>query len=63
MAMPRAQLEGKIFGRLTVIAHVRTQKNGSVWGSQCSCGNYTEVITSGLNSGGTQSCGCWTQTL
>ena len=52
-------LEGKRFGRLTVL-----QKAGScnakktLWLCRCDCGNEKEIIGSNLNSGKTKSCGC-----
>lgn len=47
------------FGSLTALGPVRKSKNGRIiWLCQCKCGNMTEVRTSHLMSGHTQSCGC-----
>lgn len=51
--------QGSVVGRLTVIKIVDKAKNGSnIWLCQCCCGNTKEVISSSLNSGLVQSCGC-----
>lgn len=51
--------EGSIVGRLTVVEVVGRSKNGSkIWKCVCSCGNEKDVISSSLNSGLVQSCGC-----
>lgn len=51
--------EGSIVGRLTVIKIVAKAKNGSnIWLCRCCCGNTKEVISSSLNNGLVQSCGC-----
>lgn len=50
---------GSVVGYLTVIEHVGKSKNGSkMYLCSCSCGGSIEVISSSLNSGLTQSCGC-----
>lgn len=43
------------FGKLTVKQYL----NHSKWLCVCDCGNYTEVNTTHLTSGHTQSCGCF----
>lgn len=49
------ELEGKIFGYLTVIRYNKEKKK---WECRCSCGNTTYVPTKNLKSGNTKSCGC-----
>ena len=52
------KLEGRVFGRLTVIEKVNSKRRESVWRCQCECGN--ESITLGylLTKGACKSCGC-----
>lgn len=53
------KLEGKVFGRLTVIKSVGKDRHGFIkWLCKCECGNETTVITNSLTSGSTKSCGC-----
>jgi hypothetical protein len=53
------ELLGQRFGRLLVIKKINRRKNGCVvWGCQCDCGNYVEVIGTSLKNGNTRSCGC-----
>lgn len=52
-------LQGQTFGRLTVLEkrnHIDRRR--VEWACQCECGSKTSVITHGLTSGGTKSCGC-----
>lgn len=55
-------LTGKVFGRLTVLKLVRTEKRASTthfyWLCECTCGNKKEVSRRYLNNGSTRSCGC-----
>ena len=52
-------LTGQIFGFLTVVKDTGKRQNKNViWLCKCKCGNETEVITSNLHDGSTQSCGC-----
>ena len=55
----RAKLEGKRFGRLTVIEidHI-DEKQHVFWKCKCDCGNYTVVRTPHLTRGKIRSCGC-----
>ena len=57
-----SKLEGKQFGRLTVIedSEKRDNRGGIIWKCQCSCGNFSFVSTSNLTrlSESTISCGC-----
>lgn len=56
---PIKDLAGKVFGRLTAVRHVSTNKHGqAVWLCQCSCGNAHEVVSQSLVLGHTTSCGC-----
>jgi hypothetical protein len=48
-------LVGKTFGKLKVVA---LKEKPRKWVCVCSCGIFTEVITSLLNNGNTKSCGC-----
>lgn len=50
---------GSVVGRLTVVSEAGRSKNGSkIWHCRCECGNTKNVISSSLNSGLVQSCGC-----
>lgn len=54
-------LNGQVFGRLTVIRMSYTRnsyKNLIKWVCKCSCGKEVEVLTSNLVRGITRSCGC-----
>jgi len=54
-----AELVGKKFGRLSVVARIANAKNGkAMWRCVCECGNEKLTNTHHLNSGNTQSCGC-----
>ena len=57
------KLEGKKFGKLTVLEQVESIREDSgmlrtAWKCQCDCGNIVIVKTLNLNSGDTTSCGC-----
>ena len=55
----KVDLTGQRFGKLVVVSLSDVRKgNRRVWRCQCSCGNYTDVITKSLTSGNTKSCGC-----
>jgi hypothetical protein len=52
-------LEGQIFGRLTVVSYAgKSNSKKSLWTCICECGNETTVMTFELTSTGTRSCGC-----
>lgn len=54
-----AQLQGRVFGRLTAIEPTDQRADNSVvWLCRCSCGNSTYVPSGSLIKGNTQSCGC-----
>lgn len=52
----RAQLEGRTFGRLSVLRLSRIDKSRAVWEVICDCGNRFEVDTHALNRGRTRQC-------
>jgi 5-methylcytosine-specific restriction endonuclease McrA len=56
--VPRKNLTGMIFGRLTVIGLSRFIGNKSIWKCLCSCGTELDVIGNSLSTGNTRSCGC-----
>jgi hypothetical protein len=51
-------LEGKRFGKLTVLKRVVSIKRNVHWSCRCSCGGETVAITGNLLSGRHKSCGC-----
>lgn len=51
-------LEGKKFGRLTVLSYGCKRKNKHYYKCKCECGNNKEVYSYNLMSGHTKSCGC-----
>lgn len=54
-----AQLEGKKFGRWTVIRQIRNDSKGCArWLCKCECGNFGTPKTSILKNGMSKSCGC-----
>lgn len=56
----KAQLEGMIFNRLTVLADVgkRSKKGAILWLCLCECGTTTFVQTNHLKKNRVKSCGC-----
>jgi len=55
----KIELEGKKFGRLTVICDSGIRKNRMVvWECLCDCGNKHYITTTALTVSGTKSCGC-----
>lgn len=55
----KADLRGRVFGRLTVVSEApRTGKSSVRWFVLCECGVSTDVLGASLVSGATQSCGC-----
>jgi hypothetical protein len=53
------RLEGKRFGRLTVLSfHGKNKYNRSMWLCQCDCGNKKVISSNSLQQGLTRSCGC-----
>lgn len=58
--MPAAkQLDGQVFGRLTVIGRFRSRNGRVTWLCRCECGKLHEAVSHALTSGHTKSCGCW----
>lgn len=56
--MPKAlDLTGQKFGKLTAISKLPSKNRKTYWLCKCDCGNETEVQTSHLRNGNTQSCG------
>jgi len=57
--LPRSDITGKKFGRLTAIKFIRMGNNfQSYWLFRCDCGNEIETRLSRVNYGHTKSCGC-----
>src|SRR5438128_3392534 len=56
--MARRKLEGKVFGRLTVLRFYHCYKDGGFWLCRCECGTMKTVGTYPLWAGLTRSCGC-----
>jgi len=55
----RLRLEGRRFGRLTVLEFVGIDdRNHTVWKCRCECGNEIPVVGTQLTGGITRSCGC-----
>jgi len=57
MAMPRKDITGQMFNRLTVVSFSHTDRE-SHWHCRCDCGTMTVVRGGRLRSGETESCGC-----
>ena len=54
------KLEGKEFGRWTVLRRVENNKYGrSMWLCRCECGEEVVVDGGSLTKGATKSCGCY----
>lgn len=51
-------IEGQLFGRLTVIGYKGLVGNHREWYCLCDCGNVTVVFANTLQNGCTKSCGC-----
>ena len=53
-------LNGKKFGKLTVLGEtdMRSNKGNVIWKCICDCGNICYITTNHLQTGNTQSCGC-----
>ena len=68
MVKVRKNKIGKVYGKLTVLEQAEDHigSNGrhfAQWLCQCECGNITIVQGGDLESGHTQSCGCWRKEL
>ena len=58
--MPRKDLKGQRFNRLTVLQldTEKTNKQRSYWICKCDCGKIKSIRSDQLTSGKTKSCGC-----
>ncbi len=56
--MRALELEGQVFGRLTVLNMTRTKQGRTYWKCLCSCGNSNWVRVDSLTLGASKSCGC-----
>lgn len=54
----KINLEGKVFGRLTVLYRNGSKNRNAVWHCRCDCGNEVDVRSDSLRNGRTNSCGC-----
>ena len=58
--VPFSELQGKKYGRLTVIAEAgRSRARSRQFLCHCECGNEKIVTYGNLNAGHIRSCGCW----
>lgn len=57
--MSQIALEGRKFGRLTVIKYEYSKNYKRYWLCKCECGNEKYISTSKLTTGNTISCGCY----
>ena len=56
--MQLKNLQGKRYGRLTVLERVENGGTNIRYRRRCDCGNETIVFASSLRNGNTCSCGC-----
>ena len=56
---PGGPLDGRVFGRLTVVERAGSTSKQSTWRCRCVCGKERVLPRSDLVSGHTRSCGCW----
>jgi hypothetical protein len=59
--MPRKDISGQKFGRLTAIEFAERRRGQSYWLFKCECGNDHVAYMGHVTSGKTQSCGCYGQ--
>jgi len=52
-------MTGRRFGRLVVVGYNRRQGHDHKWLCRCDCGGEKAVLSKGLKSGNTSSCGCF----
>ena len=52
------QMDGFVFGKLTVIKFSHFKRNVAHWICKCSCGKEVAINGSNLRTGSTKSCGC-----
>jgi 5-methylcytosine-specific restriction endonuclease McrA len=55
----KKDLTNQKFGRLVVLEDVGRRGGKVIWRCQCECGNIVDVSSDNLQSGHTQSCGCY----
>ena len=58
MPQKRKQLEGRHFGKLTVVQRIRTADGKGAWQCSCECGGTRIATTGHLERGQATSCGC-----
>lgn len=60
MPVNKIDMQGRRFGKLTVIQDSleRTNSGCIKWKCECECGNFKNVDGRSLRNGSTQSCGC-----
>lgn len=58
MPHPTEDLQGRQFGRLTVLERDTRRKGAAYWHCVCECGLEATVSSASLRSGNTRSCGC-----
>lgn len=57
--MPKIQeLQGKVFGRLTVVKFAEMRGHRAIWECMCVCGAIRLIHATNLRAGYTKSCGC-----
>jgi hypothetical protein len=60
MGRPKLELEGKVFGKLTVVSFIVRKDTGrGAWKVKCECGRDKYVYSSELVKGKVKSCGCY----
>lgn len=52
-------LEGQVFGKLTVVEFAGYKNHKALWLCLCECGNDKIILSDSLKSGKTKSCGCF----
>ena len=57
MKRTNTNLQGRVFGRLTVLAPVH-RPSRTFWLCKCECGKTKEIVTKSLLNGDARSCGC-----
>ncbi len=51
-------ITGNVYGKLTAIKLISTEKRGAIWLCKCECGNETTAWAKNLKDGRKKSCGC-----
>jgi hypothetical protein len=55
----KKDLVGQVYGRLTVLEDIGRKNHEVLWRCLCECGTIINLVTGRLQSGKTQSCGCY----